>query len=140
MSQAHWNRLQYYSRKVKYFEATCEDDLRFILRIAELRSSALFPSLRHLEYGLGEDSISGSYIFLFLSPLLDSLELLDIGGFENTIIGPFLATVSSQMLRRIVLGNGKMSVDIFKNSMDAVWLAIRDLVHLCQGAGLRRVK
>ena len=120
MSQADWDRLLHYSRKVKFFEVTCQDSLSIhpstYFRIAELRSSALFPSLRRLSYSLVDLSISVS-IFLFLSPLLESLELFDIEGFEDTIIEPFLATVSSQMLRRIVLENGNMSVDIFKNSI-----------------------
>ena len=85
------------------------------IRIAQLQSSALFPSLRHLYYTLCDSSIS--HIFLFLSPLLDSLEFSNIRGFENTIVGPFLANLSSQMLSRIVLYTGRMSVDIFKNSI-----------------------
>ena len=57
-------------------------------------------------------------IFLHLvSPLLDSLELFDIEVVENTIVGPFLASLSSQMLRRIVLTNGKLSGDILKKSI-----------------------
>ena len=81
------------------------------------QSSALFPSLRRLTYSLDTGLISRSYIFLFLSPLLDSLELFNIRGFENTIVGPFLATLSSesQMLSQIILHSGRMSVDILKN-------------------------
>ena len=39
-----------------------------------------------------------------------------MGGFENTVVGPFLATLSSQaqMLNRIDLRFGDMSVDILK--------------------------
>ena len=81
-------------------------------RIAQLQTTALFPSLRHLHYNLDHRSIS--HIFLFLSPLLDSLTLFNIRGFENTIVGPFLATLSSQMLSRIVLRSGWISVDNFK--------------------------
>ena len=84
-------------------------------RIAQLQSSALFPSLRRLCYDLGDPSIP--QIFLFLSPLLNSLELFNINGFEDTIVGPFLATLSSPMLSRVVLRNGAMSVDIFKKSV-----------------------
>ena len=85
------------------------------VRIAQLQTSALFPSLRHLEYCPNERS---SNIFLFLSPLLDSLEIYYFQGLENTVVGPFLVTLSSspQMLRRIVLRDGRMSVDIFKKS------------------------
>ena len=56
---------------------------------------------------------------LFLSPFLDSLELLNISGYENTIVGPFLAALSSQMLQvsRVVLRDGQMSADILKESI-----------------------
>ena len=81
-------------------------------RMAQLQSSALFPSLRHLYYNLGETSML--HIFLFLSPLLDSLELYNFS--EDTVFFlSFLATLSSPMLSRIVLRNGKkMSVDSAK--------------------------
>ena len=87
------------------------------VRIAQLQPSALFPSLRHIHYKVKYDSsISPSHIFLFQSPLLESLELRNISGNENAIIGPFLATLSSgsQMLNRIVLDNGQLSGDILK--------------------------
>ena len=120
MSQADWDRLQYYSRKVKFFIAINTDPQvhpSTYFRIAQLQSSALLPSLRRLHYNLSDRSIS--HIFLFLSPLLDSLELSNIGGFGNTIAGPFLATLASkfQMLSRIVLSSGHISVDILKKSI-----------------------
>ena len=120
MSHADLDRLQYYSRKVKFFEYTAEDDRvhpSTYFRIGHLWSSALFPSLRHLHYHLNGMSIS--HIFLHLSPLLDTLTLDNIGGFESTAVGPFLATLSSssQMLRRIVLNTtGDMSVGVFEKS------------------------
>ena len=123
MSPADWDRLQYYSRKVKFFEAFYDDDPvvdpSTYFRIAQLRSSVLFPSLRHLKYSLDDNSISRSYIFLFLSPLLDSLELCNIGGFENTIVAPFLVTLASesQMLSQLVLQSGQISVDILEKSV-----------------------
>ena len=120
MSQADWDRLQYYSRKVKVFNsktAIYAVHPSSYIRITQLlQSSPLFPLLRSLEsdmkYG---DNI---HIFLFLSPLLHSLTLDKIRGFENSVVGPFLATLSSspQMLRRIVLRTGRLSVDIIKNS------------------------
>ena len=87
--------------------------------MAQLQSSALFPSLRRLHYNLSNTSISDSHIFFFQSPLLDSLEFIDITGFENTIVGPFLATISSQaqIISRIVLRFGELSVDILRNSV-----------------------
>ena len=120
MSQADWDRLQYYSRKVKAFRAGYGYDSRVhpsaLVRIAQLQPSGLFPSLRHLSYTL--TLISISHIFLFLSPLLDSLELDNIRDLGNTFVGPFLATLSCspQMLRRIVLSSGRMSVDTLKRS------------------------
>ena len=128
MSQADWDRLQYYSRKVKFFIAidSNTDDHRVHLstyfRIAQLQSSesALFPSLRRFHYNLGNRSIPPSHIFLFLSPRLDSLTLHNIRDFENTVVGPFLenlATLSSQMLSKIVLHSGRMSGNILKKSI-----------------------
>ena len=119
MSHADWDRLQYYSRKVRVFTKIDTDYPQVhpstYLRIAQLQSSALFPCLRQLYYNLDDSSIV-SPIFLLLSPLLDSLKLLNIRGLENIIVGPILATlqVSSQMVSRISLHNGHMSVDIFK--------------------------
>ena len=120
MSRSDWDRLQYYSRKVKIFTAMFDDDHPGVhpltyFRIAQLQSSALFPSLRHLRYDLGDPSVT--HIFLFLSPLLESVELFNINGVEDTVVGSFLATLSSPMLSRIVLRNGEMSVDVLKRSI-----------------------
>ena len=119
MSEADWDRLQYYSKKVKFFEFINEDfppvHPSTYFRIGQLCSSALFPSLCRLSYFLGETSIA--HIFLHLSPLLDSLELFNIRGFENTIVAPFLAILSSQMLRQIVLRNGELSAEVLKKSI-----------------------
>ena len=122
MSQAEWDRLQYYARKVKIFKAEGAintDDPQVhpstYLRIAELQSSTLFPSLRRLYYNLDDRSLSDIFLSSFPSPLLDSLasELSNFRGSENTtIVGSFLATLASQMLSRIVLSNGQMPVDI----------------------------
>ena len=119
MSQTDKDRLQYYSRKVKSFimsPNTHDPQVHpsTYIRIAQFHPSALFPSLRHL-YCLDQGSIS--HISLFLSPLLESLELNYIGGFEDTIVGPFLATLSSQTLSKIVLRDGQMSADILKNTI-----------------------
>ena len=127
VSERDWNKLQYYSRKVKLFIlANDTDDSRVHLstyfRISQLQSSesALFPYLRHFHYNLANRSIPPSHIFLFLSPLLHSLTLHNFGGIENTIVVPFLtflATLSSQTLSRIVLRSGRISGDSLKNSI-----------------------
>jgi hypothetical protein len=122
VSQADWDRLQYYSRRVKSIRIINADDFNVhpstYIRIAHLQSSSvtLFPCLRRIYCDLSENS---SHIFLFLSPLLDSLEFYNIESFENTIVGPLLATLSSspQMLSRIVLHDGRISVDILKKSI-----------------------
>jgi hypothetical protein len=122
VSQSDWDRLLYYSRKVKFFKLLDTDNPQVhpstYVRIAQLlQSSSLLPSLRRLHYNLKLGDIS--HIFLFQSPLLDSLELTNIEGFEKTIVGPFLATstLSSQMLTRIVLDTGRISVDILKKNI-----------------------
>ena len=114
--------MQYYSRKVKIFTAMYDDDQPGVhpltyFRIAQLQSSALLPSLRHLHYNLGEPSIP--HIFLFLSPLIDSVELFNIDGFEDTVVGSFLATLPSEcpMLSRMVLRAGDLSADVLKRSI-----------------------
>ncbi|KAF8801972.1 hypothetical protein BYT27DRAFT_7261408 [Phlegmacium glaucopus] len=118
ISQADWNRLEYYPRKVKVFYAMPSNimDPQFIpsiyIRIAQLQSSALFPSLRHLCCQL--EAGSTSHIFLFLSPSLESLELTNIAGSENTFVRPFLDTLSSAMLKWIVLRNGWLSCGTLK--------------------------
>ena len=63
--------------------------------------------------------ISFSHIFLFLSPLLDSVELYNIRDSYNTVVGPVLATLSGSphMLRRIVLYIGSISMVIVKKSI-----------------------
>jgi hypothetical protein len=115
VSQADCDRLQYYSRKVKSLALDNPDDLHpsTYIRIAQLlQSTSLFPSLRHLKQYNGDIN----HISLFQSPLLESLELRSFRGFENTIVGPFLASLPSQLVRRIVLNNGQISGDIFKKS------------------------
>ena len=94
MSQADWDRLQYYFRRVKLFTiGQCELKVHPLayFRI-QLQTSALFPSLRHLYYNMGGKSypISRLSPIFLLSPLLDSLELFNFNGKENTIVGPFL--------------------------------------------------
>ena len=124
MSQEDWDRLQYYSRKVKIFGSFSAMNVihprihpSTYFRIGQLRSSALFPSLQQLRYFLHDGAVS--HIFLFLSPMLFSVALFNIRGFENTIVGPFLASLSSEcpMLCQIALRNGQLPVEIFKKSI-----------------------
>ena len=116
MSQADWDRLQYYSRKVKTFKV-----LQPNLYIPKVHPSTyvLFPSLRHLRVycNLGDTSSCSLSFFLFLSSPLESLEFHHIRGFEDTIVGPFLASLSSQTLSHIVFCDGQMSADILIKSI-----------------------
>ena len=119
VSKADWDRLQYYTRRVKDFTLAYDNSQvhpSTYVRIAQLQTSAIFPSLCRL-YCCLEDRCT-SHIFLLLSPLLDSLSLSNIGGFENTVVGPFLASLSSspQMLSQIALYAGEISADILKKS------------------------
>ena len=117
--RAEWDRLRYYSQKVKVFNdigslaIDHEVHPSTYFRIAQLQSSALFPSLRHLHYFIDDRSL-----FLFLSPLLESLELRSVSNFEYTV-RPFLVTLSSQaqILSWIELQHGEMSVDNLKTSI-----------------------
>jgi hypothetical protein len=122
VSQADVDRLQYYSRRVKSFvvedtrpdldNAPCVHPSTYI-RIAQLlQSNPLFPSLRRLTFDMSEMLITYN-IFLFLSPRLESLELTSVNE-EHTIVA-ILANLSSQMLRRIVIHDGKMSADFLKS-------------------------
>ena len=125
VSRADWGRLEYYSRKVKSFNfrdttGGHHDQVHPLtyFRIAQLQSSALFPSLCHLRYNLRNSATP--HILLFVSPLLYSVELFNIPTeYEDDIVRPFLATLSesSQMLSRIVLRSGRMATDILKKSI-----------------------
>jgi hypothetical protein len=121
VSQADCDRLRYYSRKVKSFIFNNSYDYSPVhpstyIRFAQLlQSTYLFPLLRHFTFDRS-DRDDLTHIFLFLSPLLESLELIDINGVEHTLVGPFLATLSSQM-RQIILHNGQMSADNLKSSV-----------------------
>ena len=87
-----------------------------LLNFSHLLSFHHRSSLRYLYFSLCDKSIF--HIFHFLSPLLDSLELYITRGFENTIWAnfgyPFLP--ESQMLGRVVLYNGQMSVSTSSSS------------------------
>ena len=86
---------------------------RLLLELLSFFSQILFSSLRHLIFFMCNALVDYG-IFLFLSPLLELLELTNLNVMynEHTIVGPFLANLSSQILRRIVLRNE----EIFKKN------------------------
>ncbi|KAF8801987.1 hypothetical protein BYT27DRAFT_7244930 [Phlegmacium glaucopus] len=136
VSRADWNRLEYYARKVKVFQTMPSDTIgrevvpSTYIRIAQLQSSALLPSLRHLCYSLKARSTSTSHIFLFLSPSLESLELTNTTDSENTLVQSFLDTVSSPVLKRIVLHTRRLSSSTLKTIAKFKQLRTLELVPL----------
>ena len=109
VSQADWDRLQYYSRKVKIFGAIYPDDPGEVwstlnapnashpqvhsstyVRIAQLQSSALFPHLRHLHYNLADRSIS--HIFFSYRHSLIRLNLPISEASKVLLLGHFWLT------------------------------------------------
>jgi hypothetical protein len=124
VSQADWDRVQYYSRKVKSFvflgtpyEYSPVHHSTYIRLAQLLQSTSLFPSLRHFKFNINQYFDGDiTHIFLFLSPLLNSLEFINIHGIEHTIVGPFLGVLFSQM-RRIILRDGQMLADNLKSSI-----------------------
>ena len=88
---------------------------RFILRlISELLNNSPLFFFHLFVASTSLWAISPSPISSFSH--LRSLELFNIRGSENTIVGPLLATLSSQV-SRIVLHTGRMSADILKKSI-----------------------
>ena len=90
-------------------------------RIAQLRSSPLLPSLRHLHCpSTSQNDFLISGICLFLSPSLQSLQFESISSVEDKLCGTVLHTLASDgaQIEKIVLrGKGL--------SRDTLWMAIR---------------
>ena len=90
-------------------------------RIAQLRSTPLLPSLRHLHCpSTNQNDFLISGICLFLSPSLQSLQFENISNVEDKLCGTVLHTLASDgaQIEKIVLrGKGL--------SRDTLWMAIR---------------
>ena len=107
MTRADWDRLQYYCRRVNFIcSGTYGPPVHpsTYVRIGQIQSrssSPLFPSLYQLKYELFFNCIFENFnVFLFLSPLLESLELTRIRGFENTTKTPFWLPFQVPLRRR----------------------------------------
>jgi len=102
-------------------------------RIAQLRSTPLLPSLRHLHCpSTSQNDFLISGICLFLSPSLQTLQLENISNVEDKLCGTVLHTLASDgaQIERIVLrGRGL--------SMDTVWKAVKfEHLNLLQLSGM----
>ena len=90
-------------------------------RIAQLRSTPLLPSLRHLHCpSTSQNDFLISGICLFLSPSLQSLQFENISSVEDKLCGTVLHTLASDgaQIEKIALrGKGL--------SKDTLWMAIR---------------
>ena len=90
-------------------------------RIAQLRSTPLLPSLRHLHCpSTSQNDFLISGICLFLSPSLQTLQFENISGVEDKLCGTVLHTLASdgaQIEKIILRGKGL--------SKDTLWMATR---------------
>ena len=99
VTQADWERFDYYARRVKSFCYTHDPDsldiaMHVYFRVAQLRSTPLLPSLRHLKCPhMSPDDFLISSICLFLTPSLKFLHFEKITGVEDKLIGTFLHTL-----------------------------------------------
>ncbi|RXW15705.1 hypothetical protein EST38_g10149 [Candolleomyces aberdarensis] len=94
-----WDRFDWYARRVKKFCYTRDPDnldiaMHVYFRMAQLRTSPILPSLRHLycpEISQQDFLISG--VCLFLTPSLQVLEFHKITSVEDKLSGTFLHTL-----------------------------------------------
>ena len=121
-----WARFDWYARRVRIFCYTRDPDnldiaMHVYFRIAQLRSTPLLPSLRHLHCpSTSQNDFLISGICLFLSPSLQGLQFENISSVEDKLCGTMLHTLASDgaQIEKIVLrGKGL--------SRDTLWMAIR---------------
>ena len=121
-----WARFDWYARRIRKFCYTRDPDhldiaMHVYFRIAQLRSTPLLPSLRHLHCpSTSQNDFLISGICLFLSPSLQTLQLENISNVEDKLCGTVLhtlATDGAQIEKIILRGRGL--------SKDTVWMAIR---------------
>ncbi|KAF9484254.1 hypothetical protein BDN70DRAFT_825915 [Pholiota conissans] len=126
ISEADWARFDWYARRIRKFSYMRDPDsldiaMHVYFRLAQLCSSPILPSLRHLQCpstSQGDFLISG--ICLFLSPSLQTLEFENISSVEDKLCGTALYTLFSdgaQMEKIVLRGRGL--------SKDTLSLAIR---------------
>lgn len=115
MSEADWERFNWYARRVKSFCYTRDPDsldiaMHVYFRIAQLRRQPLLPSLRHLKCPhICQDDFLISSICLFLTPSLKVLDFEKITGVEDKLIGTFLHTLlceGARIEKIVLVGEG----------------------------------
>ncbi|KAF8153355.1 hypothetical protein B0H34DRAFT_800567 [Crassisporium funariophilum] len=126
ISPEDWARFDWYARRIRKFSYNRDPDsldiaMHVYFRIAQLRSSPLLPSLRHLHCpSTSQNDFLISGICLFLSPSLQTLEFENISSVEDKLCGTVLHTLASDgaHIEKIALrGRGL--------SRDTVWMAVR---------------
>ena len=121
-----WARFDWYARRIRRFCYTRDPDhldiaMHVYFRIAQLRSTPLLPSLRHLHCpSTSQNDFLISGICLFLSPSLQTLQFENISSVEDKLCGTVLHTLASdgaQIEKIILRGKGL--------SKDTLWMATR---------------
>lgn len=121
-----WARFDWYARRVRRFVYRRDPDhldiaMHVYFRVAQLRSTPLLPSLRHLHCpSTSQNDFLISGICLFLSPSLQTLHFENISTVEDKLCGTVLHTLASDgaQIEKIILGGKGLS-------SDTLWLAIR---------------
>ncbi|KAJ3514811.1 hypothetical protein NLJ89_g2149 [Agrocybe chaxingu] len=114
-----WARFDWYGRRVRKFSYTRDPDnldiaMHVYFRLAQLRSTPLLPSLRHLHCpSTSQNDFLISGICLFLSPSLQTLEFENISNVEDKLCGTVLHTLHSDgaPMERIILRGRGLSRD-----------------------------
>ncbi|TFK17930.1 hypothetical protein FA15DRAFT_732677 [Coprinopsis marcescibilis] len=117
ISPEEWARFDWYARRVKRFCYSRDPNrldiaMHVYFRIAQLRSTPLLPSLRHLYCPwISQSDFLISGVCLFLSPSLQSLEFCKITSIEDKLTGTFLHTLHADGadLESIVLRGEKLT-------------------------------
>ncbi|KIM36384.1 hypothetical protein M413DRAFT_292532 [Hebeloma cylindrosporum] len=105
ISAEDWMRFDSYARRIRKFVYTRDPDnldiaMHVYFRLAQLRSTALLPSLRHLHCpAVSQNDFLVSGICLFLSPSLQTLEFESISSVEDKLCGTVLHTLYSDGAR-----------------------------------------
>ena len=112
-------RFDSYARRIRKFVYTRDPDnldiaMHVYFRLAQLRSTPLLPSLRHLHCpAVSQNDFLVSGICLFLSPSLQTIEFEGISSVEDKLCGTVLHTLFSEGARmeKIILRGQGLSRD-----------------------------
>ncbi|TFK70449.1 hypothetical protein BDN72DRAFT_958817 [Pluteus cervinus] len=97
ISEGDWARFDYYARRVRAMRISKVDDLRLSAsastRLAQLRPNAFLPALRQLSISFFEER-DLPWLYLCLSPTLDSVSVYSPRSVPTTWIGFFLSALA----------------------------------------------